>query len=84
VNLFAGPPSGTKVTVDTNRMHYDSLTLLATFHLTPSTARRSFDMLASGKIDIDQILTTKMRLEEAEKALLMMKEGKALKIALTP
>jgi L-iditol 2-dehydrogenase len=84
VNLFAGPPAGTKVTVDTNRMHYDSLKLLATFHLTPSTARRSFDMIASGRIDVGPLLTTKMRLEEAEKALLMMKEGKALKIALTP
>ena len=36
------------------------------------------------RIEVDPILTTKMRLEEAEKALLMMKDGKALKIALTP
>lgn len=85
VNLFAGPPVESKVTINTNRMHYDSLRLFATFHLTPSTARRSFDMITAGKINLDPILApNKMKLEEAEKALLMMREGSALKIALTP
>ena len=85
VNLFAGPPAGTKIAIDTNRMHYESLRLIATFHLTPSTARRSFNMITSGRINLDPILAPrKMKLEEAEKALLMMKEGSALKIALTP
>jgi len=84
VNLFAGPPAGTKVFIETHRMHYDSLRLVATFHLTPSTARRAFSMIASGKIDVDPILTHKMKLEDAERALLMMKEGSAIKVALQP
>jgi L-iditol 2-dehydrogenase len=84
VNLFAGPPGGSKVSIDTNRMHYDSLRLVATFHLTPSTARRAFDMITSRRINVDPILSKRMRLDEAEKALQLMRTGTALKVALRP
>ena len=49
VNLFGGPPSGTTVSLDTNLIHYSDLTLKASFHHTPATARRAFDLLASGR-----------------------------------
>ena len=32
VNLFGGPPSGTRVSFDTNRLHYGNITLKASFH----------------------------------------------------
>jgi len=75
VNLFAGPPLGSKITVDTQTMHYGSLQLFATFHLTPSTAKRSFEMIASGKIDVDPIITHRMPLADTEKAFALMKDG---------
>ena len=34
VNLFGGPPSGTVVQFDTNRLHYGGITLKASFHHT--------------------------------------------------
>ena len=40
VNLFGGPPAGTTVEFDTNLLHYSDLTLKASFHHTPATARR--------------------------------------------
>ncbi len=39
VNFFGGPPSGTKVALDTNRLHYGDITMKASFHHTPATSR---------------------------------------------
>ncbi|GAA3766236.1 zinc-dependent alcohol dehydrogenase [Terriglobus aquaticus] len=48
VNLFGGPPSGTRVSFDTNRLHYGDITLKASFHHTPATCRRAFDLIRTG------------------------------------
>ena len=50
VNFFGGCPSGTSVTLDTARMHYFSLTLLASFHHTPRTIRRALKLIEAGVI----------------------------------
>src|SRR5260370_10451625 len=46
VNFFGGCASGTKVELDTNRLHYFELNLQATFHHTPQTVRRAFALNA--------------------------------------
>ncbi len=50
VNFFGGCASGTKVQLDTNRLHYSEVTLKATFHHTPETVRKAF-ALDRGKED---------------------------------
>lgn len=57
VNLFGGPPAGTSVELDTNLIHYSDLTLKASFHHTPATARRAFDLLCSGRFQCEAFLT---------------------------
>ncbi len=57
VNLFGGPPAGTTVAFDTNLIHYSDLTLKASFHHTPATARRAFELLRSGRFRGDDFLT---------------------------
>ena len=42
VNFFGGCASGTTVALDTQRLHYNELTLKATFHHTPETVRKAF------------------------------------------
>ena len=64
VNLFGGPPAGTSVTLDTNLIHYSDLTIKASFHHTPATARRAFDLLCSGRFLCDDFLTGSATLEE--------------------
>src|ERR1700733_8712705 len=49
VNFFGGPAAGTKVELDTNRLHYGDITLRASFHHTPAAARKAFDLIVSGK-----------------------------------
>jgi L-iditol 2-dehydrogenase len=50
VNFFGGCPSGTSVKLDTSRIHYSSLTLLASFHHTPRTIRRALELVEAGVI----------------------------------
>ncbi len=50
VNFFGGCPSGTTVSLDTARVHYSNLTLLASFHHTPATIRRALGFIESGVI----------------------------------
>ena len=57
VNFFGGPPSGTVVGLDTNRLHYGDITLKATFHLTPATARTAFALITSGKFHCADFIT---------------------------
>ncbi len=64
VNLFGGPPAGTSVELDTNLIHYSDLTLKASFHHTPSTARSAFALLSSGRFLCDDFLTGSATLEE--------------------
>lgn len=84
INWFGGPPSGAKIALDAYRFHYDSIRALATFHLTPSTAKKAFDLIVHKKIDVEPLITYKMPLEKAEEALQLMAEGEALKVALLP
>ena len=50
VNFFGGCPSGTTVALDTARIHYSNLKLLASFHHTPGTIRRALQLIEPGII----------------------------------
>jgi len=64
VNFFGGPPSGTKVEFDTNRLHYNDITLKASFHHTPATARKAFELIKSGKFKCREYVTGRASLME--------------------
>lgn len=64
VNFFGGPPSGTKVALDTNRLHYGDITLKASFHHTPSTCRTAFELIASGRFRSEEAITERVSLAE--------------------
>jgi len=50
VNFFGGCPSGTSIQLDTGRLHYSNLTLMASFHHTPRTIRRALEFIEAGLI----------------------------------
>lgn len=64
VNFFGGCAAGTKVGLDTNHLHYNSLTLRASFHHRPSVCRRAFEWIAGGRFDCERFITGKAPLEQ--------------------
>jgi L-iditol 2-dehydrogenase len=63
VNFFGGPPSGTKVQLDTNRLHYGDITLKASFHHTPATCRTAFELITSGRFRCADYITGRVALD---------------------
>ncbi len=64
VNFFGGCPAGTRVSLDTGRLHYSSLTLVASFHHTPRTIRRALDFIEAGVIRAADFVDGQCRLDE--------------------
>jgi len=64
VNFFGGPPKGTVVALDTNRLHYGDITLKASFHHTPATCAAAFALVCGGKFKAAEFITRTAKLEE--------------------
>ena len=64
VNFFGGPPKGSMVTLDTNRLHYGDITLKASFHHTPATCAAAFDLIKSGAFKAADFITRNAALDE--------------------
>lgn len=82
VHLFGGCASGTTVNIDTRRLHYDEVNIISSFHHTPKYFREALDLIASGKIDVKKLITKKMDMKYAKKAIEMHRDGEAIKILL--
>ena len=64
VNFFGGPPSGTVVGLDTNRLHYGDITLKASFHHTPEACAAAFALIRDGRFNAADFITRTARLDE--------------------
>jgi L-iditol 2-dehydrogenase len=77
VNLFGGPPRGTRAEFDTNGLHYRQITLKSPFHHRPETFRESLDLLARGVVPFAPFLTDTRRLEELPEVFRAMAAAKS-------
>ena len=84
VVFFGGCPLNTALAVDTRRMHYDNLTLLAPFHFCPRNVRRAFELLCGGKLGAGRIVNARRRLSELAELFTMLERGAILKCAVIP
>jgi L-iditol 2-dehydrogenase len=64
VNFFGGCATGTHVSLDTNRLHYNDITLKATFHHTPAICRKALDLIAGGRFQASAFITGHAQLYE--------------------
>jgi L-iditol 2-dehydrogenase len=85
VNFFGGCASGTKVQLDTNRLHYSEIVLKATFHHTPETVRRAFALIAEKKIRGNDYVTGEAPLSRLQHVLRhMLNRNGDIKTAIIP
>jgi L-iditol 2-dehydrogenase len=84
VVFFGGCPAGTTLEVDTRRMHYDNLTLIAPFHFRPRDVRRAWEMLAAGTLGARRLINAKRPLAELAAVFTMLERGEVLKCAIVP
>ncbi|MDI6743875.1 MAG: zinc-binding dehydrogenase [Thermodesulfovibrionales bacterium] len=84
VILFGGCKTGTTVTYDTSRLHYDEITLKGVFHFTPADVKEAFNLLKKRKIPVSKLISGKYLLNDTEKAFLKLMEGEGIKYAIIP
>ncbi len=84
VHLFGGCASGTSINIDTKRLHYDEVNIISVFHHTPKYFREALDLISQGKVDVQKLITKKMPLKYAKKAIEMHGAGEVIKVLLEP
>jgi L-iditol 2-dehydrogenase len=84
VIFFGGCPTGTSVTFDTARLHYDEITLVGAFHFTPRDVVKAFRLLAERQINVRKLITDFYPLKDLEKAFDSLIEGEGVKFAIVP
>lgn len=84
LTLFGGCKSGTTVTFDTHRLHYDELTLRGDFHFTPADVRAAYEILKSRRLDTRLFITGRCGLDGLSAALHALSRGEGIKYAIMP
>ena len=85
VNFFGGCANGTKVWLDTKRLHYSEITLKATFHHTPESVRKAFALISERKIRGTDYITGEAPLSRLQHVLQhMMNRNGDIKTAIIP
>lgn len=86
VMLFGGCRGGTTVTLDTQKIHYDCLTVKSpsVYLQTPDLLSRSLKLLASGDVPGREFITDSYPLTDVVRALEDHKQKKGLKMEILP
>ncbi len=84
VILFGGCKSGTAVTYDTGRLHYDEITLKGVFHYTPADVRKAYKLIGEEKLGLSRLISGSYPLRDIEKAFNKLAKGTGIKYAIIP
>ncbi len=84
VHFFGGCKSGSTVTLDTTKMHYGDIKLMSVFHHTPKYFRQALNLIASGDVEVEKLITAELPLEKVEWAMEQHIAGNAIKFLIRP
>lgn len=84
VVLFGGCPRGTHVAFDTNRVHYDQITLLSPFHFGTAAVRQAREWLLDPAFKLDGLISGERSLEDAERTFMDLQQGIGIKYVFRP
>lgn len=82
--FYGGCAKGTRISLDTHRLHYDEITCAGVFHHTPAHFKRALELIANRNVSVDPLIQGEKRLRELNQVFLKGKVGNPLKIAIIP
>lgn len=83
VVLFGGCKSGTRVSYDAHRLHYDEITLKGVFHFTPGDVKKAFGLL-QGPLNVSPLISGTYPLKDLEIPFERLSRGEGIKYAVIP
>ena len=84
VVLFGGCKSGATVTYDTERLHYDEITLKGVFHYTPADVKKAYKLLCNKNLNVSRLISGHFPLKQTQKAFVNLSKGVGIKYAIIP
>jgi len=84
VILFGGCKSGTRVTFDTEKLHYNEITLLGSFHFTPTDVKTAYKLLTASELDVSPLITGRTELNDIQSVFEKLSKGTGIKYAINP
>lgn len=84
VLLFAGLPSGARMSFDAHALHYREVSIVGSFHYTPRDADEALALLASGAVPAADIVSARCPLDDWQAAFDLAQSGAAKKVSLVP
>ncbi len=79
VILFGGCPSGTAVRYPTDRLHYDELTVIGSFHYSPKDVKEARDLLITNSLNLSPLISGTYNLSEISQVFKRLSEGEGIK-----
>jgi L-iditol 2-dehydrogenase len=85
INFFGGlPRDAATVELDTNLIHYKELLVTGTTANTTADCQEALELVKSGGVDTDALVSERFRLDEAPAAFAAAASGRALKVVVEP
>ncbi len=81
---FGGLADGTRVELDAPSVHYREISISNTHGNSPADFWEACNLVSSGVVRTDYLLSPEMRLAQTEQAFELMIAGKAMKIPINP
>ena len=85
ISFFGGlPKDKPMVNIDSNLVHYKELILAGANGSTPEHNRRALELMASGKVNVSDLLTHRVSLDDVNQAIDLVLGGDAIKVVVKP
>lgn len=84
VHFFGGCPKGTEVKLDATKIHYGNIKILSVFHHTPEYFKKALELISSGKMDVEKLITDTIPLDKIQFAMEQHIAGNAIKFLVKP
>jgi L-iditol 2-dehydrogenase len=84
VQLFAPTPPGEAVGLDLGAIFFREVTLQSTYSAGPYDTRDALDLIASGRVDAEALVSHRLPLQRIEEAFALARSGEATKVVVEP
>lgn len=85
ISFFGGLPKDDPIIAcDSNRVHYRELTLVGANGSSPSHNARALEMIGSGRVPVEDLITHRLPLTAVHDALDLVARGEAIKVTIEP
>jgi L-iditol 2-dehydrogenase len=85
VSFFGGLPKDNPfINCDSNIVHYKEVTLYGANGSSPSQNREALQLISSGKVQVSDLITHRVTLDDISNAIHAVSSGSAIKVVVNP